>query len=130
MSMKILIVDDDEFLRDMYGTKFTECGFEVETAVSGESALELLRNSDYDAVLLDIVMPNMSGLDTLEAIRQIPEKGEDIKVIILSNQGEISDLERAEKAKVSGYLVKANFIPSEVVTEVRKILNNEDQSEQ
>jgi len=118
--MRILLVDDDSFLRDMYATKFGEGGHTVEVAKNGEVALDLLRANTYDVVLLDIVMPGMSGLELLKVMRGEKLGGEP-KCIILSNQGEQADIDGATEAGTDGYIIKAEMIPSEVVAKVEAI---------
>ncbi len=108
--MKILLIDDDAFLRDMYATKFTEKGDEVEVAKDGEQALSLLRETKFDVVITDMVMPGMTGIDVLDAVKSLPNtKG--TKYIILSNQGEATDIEAAIAAGADGYIIKAESIP-------------------
>ena len=120
--MKLLLVDDDAFLRDMYATKFTENGDTVAVAQNGEEALRLLAGSPFDAVLMDFVMPGMTGLDLL---RQIKSDGTlaAVHCIILSNQGEPADIKAAEELGAQGYIIKAKSIPSEVVTKVHTLVN-------
>lgn len=120
--MKLLLVDDDDFLRDMYATKFSEAGHEVAVAKNGEVALEKLSESEFDAVLFDIVMPGISGIELLKKITA-EKLGGAPKCIALTNQGEESDIEAAKKAGVSGYIVKADMIPSEVVAKVESIVS-------
>ena len=117
--MKLLLVDDDAFLRDMYVTKFTEAGDEVTVAKDGGEALRLVSDNTYDAVITDMIMPGLSGADL---IKSIVEHGQ--VCIVLSNQGEESDVNLAQKAGAKGYLVKADLIPSEVVTKVHDLINN------
>ena len=119
---KILIVDDDSFLLDMYAIKFGEHGYTVDTAHSAEAALEKLRGGEaYDVVLLDMIMPQLTGLDLLRAIRD--EKLSDDPVrIALTNQGEKQDIEAAHELGADGYIIKANMIPSEVVKTVDEIV--------
>ena len=121
--MKLLLVDDDDFLRDMYATKFSEAGHEVEVAKSGEVAIEKLKESEFDAVLFDVVMPGITGL---ELMRQINEGnlGGKPACIALTNQGEESDIKAAKEAGAAGYIVKADMIPSEVVEKVQSIVSN------
>lgn len=120
--MKILLVDDDAFLRDMYATKFTEKGFTIEVAETGEQAINKLRASAYDAILMDMIMPGMSGLDLLKQIKN-ESIGGNPQCIMLTNQGEDSDKELAMQAGATGYIVKAELIPSEVVEEVVKLIS-------
>lgn len=121
--MKILLVDDDAFLRDMYAVKFGEDGHEIQVAKSGENALEVLRESEFDVVLLDIVMPGISGVELLQQIKKEKLGGNPV-CIVLSNQGEESDIEAAKNVGAAGYIIKAELIPSEVVTTVKKIAQN------
>jgi DNA-binding response OmpR family regulator len=118
--MKILLVDDDAFLRDMYATKFGEHGSAVNVAETADGALDMLSREEYDVVLLDMIMPGMSGVELLKRIKS-EKLGGDPKCIILSNQGEKDDIEGALKAGAIGYIVKAELVPSEVVAEVMKL---------
>lgn len=119
---KVLIVDDDQFLLGMYSMKFQSSGFEVETATSGEEALNKLRDGFLpDVLVLDVVMPVMDGLDLLESVRKEKLSG-NAAVVILSNLGQQADIDRAKKLGVDGYIVKASAIPSEVVSEVKRVL--------
>ncbi|MCF7815729.1 MAG: response regulator [Candidatus Pacebacteria bacterium] len=120
--MKILLVDDDAFLRDMYATKFRELKHTINVAETAESALVKLQADTYDAVLLDMIMPGMTGVDLLKQIQK--EKiGGNPKFIMLTNQSEESDREAALAAGAAGYIVKAELIPSEVVAEVLKLVS-------
>jgi CheY-like chemotaxis protein len=116
--MKILLIDDDAFLRDMYATKFNECGHTVDAADSAVAALsKLQQNSDFDVILLDMIMPGMGGV---ELIREIKTRFPDSKTkyIVLSNQGQHEDIDEATKAGAFGYIIKAESIPSDVVKKV------------
>ena len=121
---KILIVDDDKFLLNMYSIKFQKENFEVYTASDGKAALEQLEKGTVpDAIVLDIVMPIMDGLEMLENMRK-QNLAKDATVLILSNQGQSTDIEKAKRLGIDGYIVKATTIPSEVVTEVLRMLAN------
>jgi len=122
--MKILLVDDDAFLRDMYALKFSECGHTVLTATSGSEALQFLeQQSDFDLMLADMIMPSMTGIDLLQYIKEyFPDIS--MKIIMLSNQGQEQDIEEATAAGAIGYIIKAQSIPSEVVKKVEAIMSN------
>lgn len=125
---KVLIIDDDMFLLNMYSIKFIKSGFEVDTAKSGRDALSKIKEgAKPDVVLLDLVMPDMDGLELLENIRKENLLSE-ATIIILSNQSQPADFDRAKSLGVSGYIVKASTIPSEVVTEVVKIVDAKNTS--
>jgi DNA-binding response OmpR family regulator len=118
---KILIVEDDPLLTKMYTTKFITEGFEVASAADGEEGLSKATANHPDFIILDVMMPKLSGIDMLSRLRAT-EIGKNIPVIVLSN---LSQEEEAKKALALGakeYLIKANFTPSEVVTKVRMYL--------
>jgi len=120
---KILIVDDDKFLLDMYTLKFRENNFEVDAAFGSVSALSKLQEGgNFDIILTDVVMPSMDGFEFLEKIKK-DKLAKDAKVVVLSNLGQPSDIERGNKLGVDGYIVKANATPSEVVAKVVEIIN-------
>jgi two-component system chemotaxis response regulator CheY len=120
---KILIVDDDSFLLDMYALKFSQNNFEVYTAVSGINALEKLKGGlSPDVMLMDIIMPEMNGFEALEQINVQNLSPNSVK-IILSNKSEQKDIDEGRKLGVVGYIVKANSTPAEVIDQVVKILD-------
>lgn len=119
---KILIVDDDTFLLDMYALKFNQSNFEVTTALGPEQALASLNGGLIpDIMLLDIVMPVMDGFELLEKMKEEKLATTSIK-IILSNRGQPSDITRGEELGASGYIVKASSTPSEVIQRVNEII--------
>lgn len=119
---RIYLVDDDRFLLDMYAVKFRAQGHEVTAFSSGKEALTALREKPApDAMLLDVVMPEMDGFEILETIRK-ENLAPTAKFIILSNQGQDSDIERAKTLGAAGYIIKASAIPSEVFTETVSII--------
>ncbi len=120
--MKILLVDDDAFLRDMYATKFRELGHTISVAETAENAILKLHDESFDVVLLDMIMPGMNGVELLKEIKADKLGGTPI-CIMLSNQSEDSDRRNALEAGATGYIVKAELIPSEVVAEVLKFVS-------
>ncbi len=119
--MRILLVDDDSFLRDMYATKFVESNHEVEAAENGTVALQLLQEKSFDVVLLDMVMPGMTGIEFLEKVKN-EDYSKKTRFVVLSNQGEESDKAKATDAGAEGYIIKAELIPSEVVKKVEGMM--------
>lgn len=119
---KILIVDDDLFLLDMYSLKFNQSGYEVSTAQGADPALAKLEEGFVpDIILLDIMMPGMDGFELLEKLKQ-DKIAESAIRIILSNRGQQSDVARGEALGASGYIVKASSTPSEVIAKVSEII--------
>ena len=119
---KILIVDDDTFLLNMYSVKFSKSGYEVQTAQNGVEALKKIKDGAYspDILLLDVIMPGLDGIELLTEIRK-EHLVQDATIIMLTNQSDASDIEKAKAMKVNGYIVKATTVPSEVITQVGKI---------
>jgi len=119
---KVLIVDDDKFLLDMYTIKFTENNFDVTAVLGSVEALGKIKEGiDPDVALLDVVMPAMDGFELLEAIKR-DKLAPRAKVIILSNLGQQSDIDKGNALGADGYIVKANATPSEVVEKVKEII--------
>ncbi len=121
----ILLVEDDPFLIDIYTTKLKEAGFSVETAQDGEVALKKLPEKKFDLLILDIVLPQLDGWEILEEIKNQKSKVknlEDLKIIILSNLGQKTEVEKGLNLGATKYLIKAHYAPSEIVEEIQQIL--------
>lgn len=119
---KILVVDDDPFILDMYVMKFKEQGFQIETATDGKTALEKIEIAKPDIVLLDVVMPKMDGFDVIKKIKE-NKTPRTFKILFLTNFGQKEDVERGMDLGADGYIIKAHFTPSEVATKVKELLN-------
>lgn len=121
----ILLVEDDPFLIDIYGTKFEEAGFSVIPAKSGKEVFIELENKKIDLVILDVVLPGIDGWAVLERIKK-EEKFKNIPVIILSNLGQRSDVEKGLKLGAAKYLIKAHYTPSMVVEKIKELFENNE----
>lgn len=115
---KVLIVEDDKSISDALRTKLDKQGFETKTAYNGEEALRILENFKYDLVLLDLIMPKLDGMATLQRIK---DKGIKTKVIVLSNLGQEQDKEAAKRLGAIEYFVKAEISLSEIVDVIKKL---------
>ena len=119
----LLIVDDDNFLLDMYALKFKQSGFDVTTSLGSEDALsKLAGGATPDIMLLDVVMPVMNGFELLKKLISDNIASTTIK-IMLTNRGQQSDIDEGMKLGVAGYIVKANATPSEVIEKVKSIMS-------
>ena len=118
---KVAIIEDDISIVQMYQTKFVSEGYKVETAGNGEAGLELISRFKPDIVLLDIMMPNMNGLDMLRKLRNLPE-GRTIKVLVLTNMGDSETATKVYKMAATDYLVKAEMTPTQVIERVQRLL--------
>src|SRR5579862_1033223 len=118
---KIVIVEDDLAIAQMYRLKFEAEGYKVEIAENGRLGLELCEQLEPDIVLLDLMMPEMNGDEMLEKMRGT-NWGKDIKVIVLTNVGEQEPPDSFKSLQVRGYIVKAEMTPSQVSEMVKKEL--------
>ncbi|TSC71261.1 MAG: response regulator receiver protein [Parcubacteria group bacterium Gr01-1014_49] len=124
MAYRVYLVDDDRFLLDLYAVKFKNAGHDIEVFGSGEDLIAALKKPDAkapDAILLDIIMPGMGGFGALETIRK-EQLAKGARIVVLSNQGQDSDIEKAKQFAVDGYIIKASAIPSEVFAETLRII--------
>lgn len=119
---KILLVEDDQFLVSMYATKFELENFKVVTAEDGEQGLTLAVKEKPDIILLDIMLPKKNGFEVLKGLKDNP-KTRDIPVILLTNLSQKSEIERGLAMGAQDYLIKAHFMPSEVMDKIKKVLN-------
>lgn len=124
-NLHIVIIDDDSFLLSMYSNKFKKAGFTVTTFSNTELALNKIKEKQVtpDVLLLDIIMPKLTGLELVEKIKKenlLP----DVIYVMLTNQSDAVDIDKAKDLKVHGYIVKATTIPSEVVEEVTKVVED------
>lgn len=118
---KIAIVEDDQAISQMYRFKFEAVGYEVRTASNGKEGLELIKDLKPDIVLLDLMMPVMTGDEMLKKLRS-ESWGKDLKVVILTNMGEQEVPESIRKLGVSGVILKAEMTPKQVEDAVQKFL--------
>lgn len=117
----VLIIEDDKFFRDLLTNKLKEAGFNPLPAQDGGEAFNLLKAVKPDLIVLDLVLPGLSGMEILEALRK-EEKTEGVPVIVLSNLSEPEEMDKAKALGVVDFLVKVNFTPEEIVERIKKAL--------
>jgi len=118
---KLLLVEDDMALRDIYSTRFLAEGYEVSTASDGEQALTVAVKEKPDIILLDIMMPKISGFDVLDILRTTPET-KDSKIIIMTALSQPTDVEKGKSLGADDYLVKSQVTLTDVVEKVKAVL--------
>lgn len=118
---KILLVEDDPFISEMYTTKFEHTGFDVEVAMTGKEGAMKAKEWQPDILLLDILIPEMDGFEVLSHVKKDPATSR-IPVVMLTNLGQKEDIERGSALGAVAYIVKAHFTPQEVVDKVKAIL--------
>ena len=117
----ILLVEDDPFLVDIYTTKLKEAGFAVDVISDGKECLEKARETMPDLLVLDIVLPGVDGWEILREIRQ-DEKLKGLKVVIISNLSQKSEVQKGIELGAVKYMIKAHYTPGEIAAEIKKIL--------
>jgi len=117
----VLFIEDDPLLLKMYETKFKSEGLRVLTAQDGEEGLSIATSEKVDLIILDLMMPKLSGLDMLDRLRQQP-KGKSVVVIVLTNLTKEEEIKRAMDLGVKEFLVKADLTPNEVASKVKAYL--------
>lgn len=122
---KILVVEDEKELLDLYVTLLQQEGYDVDNAADGELALSKASNNTYDLILLDIILPKMDGLQVLDNLKKTGKlpKG---KVVLLTNLGQDLVVAKALEFNVRGYIVKSDYTPEQLLNEVKGYLSNTD----
>lgn len=118
---KILVVEDDNFLRDLLARKLGQENCQFVAAIDGENALKLMDEQKPSIVLLDLILPGIDGFEVLTKIKENPAT-KDVPVVILSNLGQDSDIKRAEELGADDFLIKANFSIDEVISKIKILL--------
>ena len=119
---KILIIEDEKILSEMYREKFVRAGFKVSIAFDAEEGLELAKKVKPDLIILDILLPRANGVSFLEKLRKIPGVSSTI-VLAFSNYDDSEMKKKALKLGAKDYLLKTNFTPEEVVKKVKEYLD-------
>lgn len=120
---KIMLVEDDLMIAEIYIKKFEAAGYEVVNAVTGRDVLKLAGESSFDLILLDMVLPEMSGMDVLKELRNSGNYSKDLKVIILSNLSKADNEKQALENGANGFIGKTQYSPSGLVAEVTRLLD-------
>lgn len=120
--MTILLIEDDQFVREIYTEVLEKNGFEVDSAGTGKEGLRMLKQNKYDLLLLDIMLPDTNGLQILKQVKQNPATAT-LKTILLTNLGQDTVIEQGYKLGADKYLIKAAYNPDQIVKEVESCLN-------
>ena len=121
MGEKILVVEDDKFLRELISRKLSGEGFEVSEAIDGEEGIKKIKEEKPALVLLDLILPGVDGFEVLSKIREDPNMAQ-TPVIVLSNLGQREEIEKGLKLGAIDYLIKAHFTPGKIVEKIKNAL--------
>ncbi len=121
-SKKILLVEDEDFIRELYVRQLAKAGFNIKSAPDGQAGLSLLKTEPFDLLLLDIMLPGMNGLQLLREFKtQNPSSS--MMTILLTNLGQEAVIKEGFELGATAYLIKASYTPDQVVTEVKNVLS-------
>lgn len=121
MAQKILIIEDEDIMRNLLSKKLKGAGYQISTAKDGQEGMDLLKKEKFDLVLSDIIMPKLGGLEVMERMTRDPEL-KNIPIIVVSNSGQPVELDQARRFGAKDWLVKTEFDPQEVIVKIKKIL--------
>lgn len=122
---KILIIEDDQFLREFYEELLQSEGYVVDSAADGELAFQKLQNGGYDLVLLDIMLPKKDGVQILRGLKETPPARANGPVVVLTNLGQDTIIKQCFELGANGYLIKSALNPDQVLTEIHSYLQKD-----
>lgn len=126
---RILFVEDDPFIAEIYKKKFETSGFDVVNVANGKAVLKEAKEQVFDLVLLDLVIPEMSGTEVLRELRHNPDYDPDMKIVVFSNLSSQEDRDQCLKLGANGFISKTEFSPSEVIGEINRFLRQFEERE-
>lgn len=121
-SKKILLVEDEVFIRELYVRQLTRAGFQIKSAPDGQTGLNMLKTEGFDLLLLDIMLPGMNGLQVLREFKTQNPNSKMI-IILLTNLGQEAVIKEGFELGAQAYLIKASYTPDQVVNEVKNALS-------
>lgn len=125
MSKKVLLVEDETPIRELYKRELDLAGFATDAFPTGREGLAALKAAQYDLVLLDIMLPDVNGLEVLQTIKQDPDT-QNTPVVFLTNLGQDAIIQKGFGLGAEGYLIKAALTPDQIVQEVKSIFDAQE----
>lgn len=120
-SKKIVLIEPDDFLADIYSAKFLQEKFNVKRAADGLQGLKIIEREKPDVIILDILLPKKDGFEVIKELKQ-NSNSKKIPIFVLTNLGQKTDVDQALALGAQGYFIKAHFVPSEIIMKIKKIL--------
>jgi DNA-binding response OmpR family regulator len=121
---KVLVVEDDLFLSDIYNQFFTKRGYDVTNAYDGDDAVMKAKENDFDFIMLDIMLPKRTGIDVLKDIRTTDNKSKSIPIFMLTNLGYDEIIKNSFDLGANGFFVKSNLLPNQIIDEVEAFFDS------
>ena len=128
MGKRVLLVDDDLYIRDVYMEVLQGDGFVVDGAINGEEGLAKMQQGGYDLILLDVMMPKLDGIGVLDGIQKTPPQQKNGPIILLTNLGLDPLIKTAKSKGVTSYLIKADLTPQDLLNTVHKFIGESQQN--
>jgi CheY-like chemotaxis protein len=122
MAQKILVIDDDLFIREIYVELLKKDGYEVDSAVDGEDGLAKLQTGGYALTLLDLMMPKLDGIGVLDGLAKNPPQIKNGPIILLSNSGHNAVVDEGLNKGAASFLVKADLTPDQLLANIKTLL--------
>lgn len=122
---KILIIEDEQFIADLYSRQLTKAGYMVKTSNDGNQGLQVLSGEVFDLLLLDIMLPGLNGLEILKQWRA-KNPNSQMPILLLTNLGQDTVIKEGFQLGAQGYLIKAAYTPDQVLAEVKKALEEKN----
>lgn len=122
MNKKILIVDDDLYIRELYEEIFRDAGFDVSTAFDGEAGLKKMQEGGYDIILLDVMMPKLDGIGVLTKLQTTPPLSKNGPILLLTNLAHETVIQDALKKGAAGFIIKTDVDPDTLIAKVKEYL--------
>ena len=126
MSKKILIVEDDFYIRDLYERALKKSGYDVSLASDGQEAIEITKTNTFDLILLDILLPKVTGIDVLRVLRDPVSTAKDTPIFLITNLGQEDIIKQAFKIGADGYLLKARLSPENIADEIASFFSQNE----
>ncbi len=126
---KILFVEDDQFIAEIYKKKFETSGLDAINVGTGKAVLRAVKEDSFDLILLDLVIPEMSGKEVLKELRTNDEYDKSLKIIVFSNLSSAEDRDECLQLGANGFISKTDYTPTEVVDEIRRFLHQFSEQE-
>lgn len=121
---KILIVEDEEYLRDLYVELLKEAGYDVDSASAGKEAYVKMKKGGYDLVLLDIMLPEMDGLEILKRLKESPSEKPNENIVLLTNLSKDLTISKGVALGIQGYIIKSDITPGQFIEKIKTYFSN------
>ena len=125
MARKILLIEDNQYIKELYTEVLQNAGYEVDNAEDGISGVDKIKKGGYDLILLDMVMPKTNGLGVIQAVSQNPPATKNGPIILLTNLTKDAMIEQALEKGASSYIVKSDITPGQLIEKVKKFLKED-----